>query len=96
MPRDIVAHDVAQAEGAAFGQSDDGAGQRVYFFDRVLVVNSRHHAILPDKRANAIADEVGCVFADDRALAEHRFGKFNHRSHDFRQCVLRGDHFEQF
>ena len=65
--------------GRPEGLADDG----VDFFDLQVLLNHQLDGIGNIKDADAVADEVGDVLADNDTLAQHLLTEFDHVSDDF-------------
>ena len=92
---DIEADQVIQVEGGGLGPSDQGTGQAIDFFDGVAVIEGVVGGLRAGERHEAIADEIGCIFAKDSALAQHVGAKAQHEVGDRIVSTGVGDDFQQ-
>ena len=92
---DVEADDIEQAVAAGFGEADQIAGERVDFFDGVVVFHGELLDGAAEETADAIADEVGRVFAVDDAFAEAAVAEFAEESEDAGIGFSAGDHLDQ-
>ena len=67
---DIETDNVEQAVAGALRQSDQRTGERIDFFNRVVVFDRNFVGCRPVECADAIADEVRRVFTENDAFAE--------------------------
>ena len=70
MRPDVEADDIDQAVTGAFRQADERPGERVHFFDRVVVLEGDFVDSRAVERADSIRDEVRRVLAEHDAFAE--------------------------
>src|SRR5262249_51164893 len=66
----IQPHDVHQAITGAVGKADQRPGERVDFFDRVLVFYRDPLDRSPEEAADPVGDEVGCVLTTNNSFAQ--------------------------
>src|SRR5262245_12499388 len=66
----IQPHDVQQAITGAVGKADQRPGERVDFFDRVLVFYRDPLDRSPEEAADPVGDEVGCVLTTNNSFAQ--------------------------
>ena len=91
----VQADDVHQAEAGAVGKPDQRAGERVHFFDRVIVLHGYFLDRAAEEASNAVGDEVRRILTADYALAQVNVAE---TGNGFQQRGIggrAGNHFDQ-
>ncbi len=95
MRQHVQANQIAEPECRSFGITNQWTRQRIHFRDGVAVLHCIQHPDLAGIGTDAVGDEVGPIFGDNRAFAELLATPLPHKRHDLGLGLRRWDQLQQ-